>query len=604
MSYLSKLAAMDIEFNDVTYSVNTGSKKTTMLLGGLSGQFKSGQLTAIMGPSGAGKSTLLNVLAGYKCTDIGGSISINGQLRDMQEYKKMSCYIMQESITQPNLTVFEAMSFAADLKIGKRKSKSQKRAIIDEILSILRLTKTRNAITNNLSGGEKKRLTIALELVNNPPIIFLDEPTTGLDEVSAALCVDVLQKLAHFGRTVVCSVHTPSASVFQKIDHVYIVAKGQCVYRDTVSNMVPFVQNMGLECPSHYNPADFIIEISSGEYGFDMVHQMIESVNTNLPLLPILRSKNEFKFDRKTFKISRIYQFNTLVKRMLLQLYRNRVTVYLNIWLHLFMGITIGALFFNLGNDGSKYKALYNVGFCIVCMVIFSYFPLLPVLLKFPTEIQTMKREYFNGWYDFSAYYWAIAVIGIPFQIFYTAIIISIAYFATGQPLELQRCFMFFSVCCMCAFIAESIGQNIASIFNTVNGLFTGSVLFCPLLLLAVQDISESITPVSIHRAIFTHTSYIRHGFEAITLALYGYDRKKLFCPLEEIYCHYRTPQTILKIIGMGNLDFWINMLCLFIVLLFSKGITYCFLRHRVQPNKTFQMIQFIRKLVKHYFNL
>ncbi|XP_011878671.1 PREDICTED: ATP-binding cassette sub-family G member 4-like [Vollenhovia emeryi] len=191
------------------------------------------------------------------CTDIGGSISINGELRELHEFTKMSCYIMQNDIVQPNLTVFEAMSFAADFKLGKGKSKSQKRAVIDEILSTLRLTETRNTVTDRLSGGEIKRLSIALELVNNPPVIFLDEPTTGLDELSSAKCIDILKRLAHLGRTVVCSMHTPSASTFNKFDHIYVLTDGQCVYRDSTSNLVPFLQNIGLECPKYYNPADF-----------------------------------------------------------------------------------------------------------------------------------------------------------------------------------------------------------------------------------------------------------------------------------------------------------------------------------------------------------
>ncbi|XP_018356652.1 PREDICTED: ATP-binding cassette sub-family G member 1-like [Trachymyrmex septentrionalis] len=599
MSYLSKMAAVDIEFNDVTYSIPIPQESKTILRG-LSGQFKSGELTAILGPSGAGKSTLLDILAGYRCRDIGGSININGQLRDMREFKKMSCYIMQNDLVQPNLTVFEAMSFAADLKIGRRKSKSQKCAIIDEILGTLKLTGTRDTLTDRLSGGERKRLTIALELVNNPPIIFLDEPTTGLDELSSSQCIDVLQSLARFGRTVICSVHTPSASTFKKFDHIYVVSNGQCTYRGAVGNVVPFLQSIGLECPKHYNPADFIIETSTGDYGCELIEQMVTCVNTKLPLLPILRSKSEFEFDKKNPKILWIDQFGTLVKRMMMQTYRNRNYIYLKISLHIFLGIVIGGLFFNMGNDGTK--AIFNFGFCFACLIVFLYVPMLPVLLQFPLEIRVMKREHFNRWYDLSAYYWALTVVNIPTQLGFAVLYLSMVYFITGQPLELHRSAMFFSTCFICAFIAESIGYNIASVFNVVNSIFAGPALTCPLMLVAVQDFGDP-RPLPLYRTIPMYMSYIRYGLEALTTAMYGHGRQRLYCPPEEIYCHFSSPKEVLRIIGRETPpNFWLDLAALFVILFISKGTLYYLLRQRVQPNKTFQMLQTIGKFIKRNF--
>ncbi|XP_012062877.1 PREDICTED: ATP-binding cassette sub-family G member 1-like [Atta cephalotes] len=536
ISYLSKMAAVDIEFNDVTYSVPIPRESKTILRG-LSGQFKSGELTAILGPSGAGKSTLLDILAGYKYRDIGGSININGQLRNMREFKKISCYIMQNDLIQPNLTVFEAMSFAADLKLGRRKSKSQKCAIIDEILRTLRLIGTRDTLTNRLSGGEKKRLTIALEFVNNPPVIFLDEPTT--------LDIKIFSSQNDF-------------------------------------------RNLPL--------AD-VIEISTGDYGFDLIEQMITCVNTKLPLLPILRSKSEFEFDKKNPKILWIDQFGTLVKRMVMQICRNRNYMYLKILLHIFLGIVIGGLFFNMGNDGTK--ALFNFGFCFACLIFFLYIPMLPVLLQFPLEIQIMKREHFNRWYDLSAYYWALTIVNIPIQLGFAVLYLLMVYFITGQPLELHRSSMFFSTCFICAFIAESIGYNIASVFNAVNSIFAGPALTCPLMLIAVQDFGDP-RPLPLYRTIPMYMSYIRYGLEALTTAMYGHGRQRLYCPPEEIYCHFSSPKEILRIIGQETPpNFWLDLTALFVILFISRGILYYLLKQRVQPNRTFQMFQIIGRLIK-----
>ncbi|XP_011252169.1 ATP-binding cassette sub-family G member 1 [Camponotus floridanus] len=599
MSYTSKMAAVNIEFNDLTYTVPSSRKESKILLKGISGQFKSGELTAIMGPSGAGKSTLLNVLAGYKFTEISGSININGQPRDMQEFKKMSCYIMQNDLAAPGLTVIEAMTFAADLKLGRRKSQSEKHFVINEILAMLRLSEVQDTFMEQLSGGERKRLLIALELVNNPPVIFLDEPTTGLDELSSFHCIDSLQKLAHFGRNVICSIHTPNASIFNKFDHVYVMTDGQCTYKGT-SNVLPFLKSLNLECPKHYNPADFLIEICSGDYGSDLIEQMMIHVN-KLPILPISPVKCEFEFDKHNPKVLRFDQFKTLTKRMALQLYRNRDYIYLKIVLHIFLGLVIGLLFLNMGNDGSK--ALFNFGFCFACLIVFLYIPMLPVLQHFPFEVRIMKREHFNRWYNLSAYYWALTIISIPLQILLGFIYLSIVYFITGQPLEWQRCIMFFSTCFICAFIGESIGYNIASIFNAVNSMFIAPALTCVTILTAIQGFGDS-TPLPLYRTLFMYTSCIRYGLEALTTAMYGYDRPRLPCPVEEIYCHFSSPKEIFRTIGMEKApNYWLNILALLIILFICKAILYYLLRQRVQPNKTFQMCQIIGNVIKSHFN-
>ncbi|XP_067210700.1 ATP-binding cassette sub-family G member 1 isoform X2 [Linepithema humile] len=604
ITYLSKMSAVDIEFNNLKYSVPIARKGSQVILREISGQFKSGELTAIMGPSGAGKSTLLNILAGFNYIDsnINGSININGQPRNMQQFKKMSCYIMQEILVQPKLTVYEAMSFVVDLKLGRKKSRSEKHIIIDEILSTLRLSKARDTITDKLSGGEKKRLIIALELVDNPPVIFLDEPTTGLDELSSTQCIDLLQRLAHFGRTIVCSIHTPSAKIFKKFDHVYVIAAGQCVYRGTSSNVVPFLRNIGLECPKHYNPADFLIEISSGDYGCDLIEQIIACIDTKLPILPISHSKYEFDdLDKKNLKVLWIDQFGTLLKRMIVQLYRNRNYVYLKLWLHIFLGIVIGSLFMNIGNDGSR--SLFNFGFCFACLMVFLFIPMLPILLSFPSDIAIMKREHFNRWYKLSAYYWALTIYSMPQQVLFGFIYLLIVYFVTGQPLEWHRSFKFFTTCFICAFISESIGYIIASIFSTVNSVFTGPALSCPLILFAVQNFGIN-DPQPLYRIILMYASYIRYGLEALIVATYGYGRKKLPCPVEEVYCHYGAPKEIFRLIGMENSpNFWLDLFALSVILFISKGILYYLLWQRVRPNKTFQRIKIVNKLIQSYFS-
>lgn len=169
----------------------------------------------------------------------------------------MSRYIMQQDVHHESLTVREVMMYAADLKLGNDVSTDQKKEIFEEIMNLLRLNKVMDTICCNLSGGELKRLSIAQELVNNPPVLFLDEPTSGLDDLSSSQCVELLRRIAHGGRTVIASIHTPSAKIFEMFDHIYVIAAGKCLYQGEGQNIVPFCEAAGLRCPKTYNPADF-----------------------------------------------------------------------------------------------------------------------------------------------------------------------------------------------------------------------------------------------------------------------------------------------------------------------------------------------------------
>ncbi|KAI4459804.1 abc transporter g family member 28 [Holotrichia oblita] len=239
-------------------SLKRGKK---IILKSISGNFRSGHLTGILGSSGAGKTTLLNVLAGDTQTNISGKIHVNGRPRIMKNFCKTACYIRQEDLIQPFLTVKESISIVAELKLGQSFSAAEKECVTSGILSMIGLGASLNTSVENLSGGERKRLIIALELVNNPGIFFLDEPTTGLDDVSMRSCINLLKCLTLQGRNVICTLHQPSDSLLKLFDTVYFMSNGYCIYNGTVANLIPFLSTAKFPCPKNYNPADYIIEI-------------------------------------------------------------------------------------------------------------------------------------------------------------------------------------------------------------------------------------------------------------------------------------------------------------------------------------------------------
>ncbi|KAL1414536.1 hypothetical protein MTO96_007326 [Rhipicephalus appendiculatus] len=260
-------STVTIEWKNVSYAVTHGKEKKT-LVKNMYGKAASGTMTAIMGPSGAGKTTLLNVLSGHYDKGYEGEVQVNGWVRDTELFNRQSCYVMQDDCLLPELTVRESLEMSVRLRMPSLAS--AKRAHLRR--STRRclgggLEDCRNTRAGQLSGGQRKRLSIAQEVVSNPPVIFLDEPTSGLDSSSALRCVSVMKSLASAGHTVICSIHNPSAKLLYHFDTLYMISGGSCIYNGSVESLLPFLQSQGLNCPAHHNPADYITEIASGEHG-------------------------------------------------------------------------------------------------------------------------------------------------------------------------------------------------------------------------------------------------------------------------------------------------------------------------------------------------
>lgn len=598
-SRLPQREPVDMQFENITFTASLGFRKgKKKILHELNGRFLPRQLIAIMGPSGAGKSTLLDVLSGYRITGVTGSVLLNGHERNLDAFRRLSCYITQDDRLQPLLTVCENMQIAADLKLGEHVSKKEKTDIINEILSTLRLSEQGNTRTGKLSGGQKKRLSIALELITNPLVLFLDEPTTGLDSSSCTQCVSLLRLLARQGRTIVCTIHQPSASLFQMFDHVYVLSQGRCLYQGAGQQLVPYLEWLELPCPKYHNPADYVIELASGEYGQDNVDRMVRGSNNGLSLTwfvppdsirdsetkvePMVRLTGPVPSASKSSphglqNTSTWNQLKVLLRRGYIKTKRDQTMTHMRIVVNILVAIMLGILFFGEGNEGSRVLDNYNLLFA--CLIHNMMTPMMITILTFPSEISILQKEHFNRWYSLKSYYMSITITDIPVTVLGCFLFALIVYFISGQPPETGRFNMFFVISLFIVYVAMSFGLMIGAIFDVVNGTFVGPTMSVPVMMFAGFGVSIRDMPSYLKWG--TYLSYLRYGLEGYVSAIYGYGRKVLDCV--ELYCHYRFPDKFLHEIAMTGDQFWNDVIALSITLLILRVSTYFLLRWKLR---------------------
>ena len=243
------------------------------LLNDVSGIVKPGHLTALMGSSGAGKTTLLDVLARRKTIGkVDGRIYLNNEVI-MKDFERITGYCEQMDIHQPAVTVREGMRFSAYLRQDPDVPKSEKDAYVEQIIQLLEMDDIADAQIGDVEEGfgisveERKRLTIAMELVAKPKLIFLDEPTSGLDAQSSYNIVRFLRKLADAGWPVLCTIHQPSSILFEHFDHLLLLVRGgRTAYHGEIGKgsrtMIDYFEsNGGPKCASDANPAEYILEV-------------------------------------------------------------------------------------------------------------------------------------------------------------------------------------------------------------------------------------------------------------------------------------------------------------------------------------------------------
>ncbi|KAI3707559.1 hypothetical protein L6452_26185 [Arctium lappa] len=275
---------LSLAFNHVNYYIDTpfemkarGVRDNRLpLLKDVSGAFRPGILTALIGVSGAGKTTLMDVLAGRKTGGyIEGNIFISGYQKNQSTFARVSGYCEQNDIHSPNVTVYESLLYSAWLRLSSDVNTRTRKIFVDELMELVELNPLRDALVglpgvDGLTIEQRKRLTIAVELVANPSIIFLDEPTSGLDARAAAIVMRTVRNTVDTGRTVVCTIHQPSIDIFESFDELLLMKiGGQIIYAGPLGHqshkLVEYFQAISgvPKIKNGYNPATWVLDVTS-----------------------------------------------------------------------------------------------------------------------------------------------------------------------------------------------------------------------------------------------------------------------------------------------------------------------------------------------------
>ncbi|OEL22517.1 ABC transporter G family member 5 [Dichanthelium oligosanthes] len=269
-----------LAFDDLTYSVKRprGSFRrirnevvgtdagTRALLDGISGEAREGEILAVLGESGAGKSTLIDALADrIRRESLRGAVTLNGEPLDGRLLKVISAYVMQDDLLYPMLTVAETLMYSAEFRLPRALSASKKRSRVQALIDQLGLRAAANTIIGDegrrgVSGGERRRVSIGIDIIHDPIILFLDEPTSGLDSTSAFMVVKVLQRIAQSGSVVIMSIHQPSYRILGLLDRLLFLSRGRTVYYGPPAGLSLFFSEFGYTIPEGENPAEFALD--------------------------------------------------------------------------------------------------------------------------------------------------------------------------------------------------------------------------------------------------------------------------------------------------------------------------------------------------------
>ncbi|KAF2457396.1 P-loop containing nucleoside triphosphate hydrolase protein [Lineolata rhizophorae] len=572
-------------------------KKTLHIVRPLTADFQPGVLNVILGPSGSGKTTLLNTMAkrlkGTSTTKYltFGSMLYNGAVPSDSVVQSIASFVTQDDdALLPSLTVRETLRFAAGLRLPQWMPKEEKHRRAESVLLKMGLKDCADNLIGNdlvkgISGGEKRRVTIAVQILTDPRVLLLDEPTSGLDSFTASSIIDVLRGLAEEGRTLVLTIHQSRSDLWRHFGNVLLLARGGFpVYAGPGDRMIGHFASQGFECPQTTNPADFALDLIT----VDLQHEAREAAS-RAKVRRLIESWSSDRFHPETsgaiaapaelgslkrtmapFRVA----FPLLVHRSSINFWRQPPLMVGRIMQVVGLGIVIGLYFAPLHND---YYYVRNWLGLIQEIAPLYFVGMLQNVAVYPFEKDVFYREHDDRAYSVEAFFLQYTAIEIPFEIITSLLFAVLADLAVALPRTPK---MFFIVAYNC-FCIVSCGESLGILFNT---LFqhTGFSVNVMSVFLSLAQIMGGVMSLDIPDFLqaFNHLSPVKYSIA--NLAPYALEDQTFTCNdfqrLPNGQCPAETGQQVLEMYKLDKTA-WLNVLALGICAIIYRLVAYVVLK-------------------------
>ncbi|QVM09134.1 hypothetical protein D8B26_003800 [Coccidioides posadasii str. Silveira] len=450
-SFLMNDTVHSFAWKGVTVNVkDRQTKKRKSILSDTSGYVNQGELMVLMGPSGSGKTTLLNVLA-HRNSSLGaasveGHILVNGRKVPLETFRRISTYVEQEDVLIGSLTVEETLYFAAQLSLSSSISKKERLHRIKSLLNAFGIqnqakTLIGTPIQKGISGGQKRRVSVASQLITRPKILFLDEPTSGLDSTASFEVMSFVKELAVKNKLIViASIHQPSTATFETFDKLLILSTGKTCYFGPGTQMKSYFDGAGYLMPLQTNPAEFVLDLVSTDFAnnreaasdrLGQIHNVwarspeASQIDAEIESHMGMAEKFEHISTPKGGKVGFLMTILTLLHRSFIKSYRDVVAYGIRIAMYLGLAIMMGTVWLRLGSHQENIQPFINALFFSSAFMSFMAVAYVPSFLE---DRSTFIKERANGLYGATSFIISNFIIGVPFLFLITLLFSIVAY--------------------------------------------------------------------------------------------------------------------------------------------------------------------------------